>query len=329
MDEDGMSMENLRAMFAQAQQAQEQKALVEFRAGMCNLHGTTVKADKRRGKVCITKTEDGLLNLEWKLRPSGNTEFKRVIFPRAATFEKVPECTTGRVFLLTITGDSSKYFFWMQEPKDDKDEDYRKKIVDLIANPASSDAEASDPSSNALMQALGGGGANSQQHLEMLQQRLGEQSGSGAAAASTPAPATAATTAAAAAPARSEANTQAALNASLTSFAQSLEARNLSLTSVLNAERLTKLIAEDESIATEVYEFLPESQRNPEGMRQTIRSAQIRQTSDRFTHILNGPQFSSVMQSFGLQSAGSLGVKAFLDALKAQAEKEQGEEKSS
>lgn len=58
------------------------------------------------------------------------------MFPEDAVFERVPQCTTGRVFVLRILSADMKAFFWMQEPKTDKDEQYLTTINRLINTPA-------------------------------------------------------------------------------------------------------------------------------------------------------------------------------------------------
>ena len=42
--------------------------------------------------------------------------------------KRVTECTTGRVVLLKFHGVGRNYFYWLQEPKEDKDEDYLQKV---------------------------------------------------------------------------------------------------------------------------------------------------------------------------------------------------------
>ncbi len=57
--------------------------------------GTTVVADKRRGKLSLVQTpEDGLLHLQWVQRPSGQLQETDdiLLMPRSAFLEKVPEC---------------------------------------------------------------------------------------------------------------------------------------------------------------------------------------------------------------------------------------------
>ena len=41
----------------------------------------------------------------------------------------VPQCTTGRVFLLKFRDSTTRrFFYWLQEPKEEKDEDLLKKV---------------------------------------------------------------------------------------------------------------------------------------------------------------------------------------------------------
>lgn len=58
-----------------------------------------------------------------------------IIFPDEAEFKKVPQCTTGRVFVLKFKPSSRRFFYWSQEPKDDKDEEWVNKINEYINNP--------------------------------------------------------------------------------------------------------------------------------------------------------------------------------------------------
>jgi len=47
----------------------------------------------------------------------------------------VPACTTGRVFVLKFKTSNKRMFFWMQEPKADKDEELCKKVNENLNNP--------------------------------------------------------------------------------------------------------------------------------------------------------------------------------------------------
>lgn len=53
-----------------------------------------------------------------------------IIFPGEADFIKIPQCTTGRVYLLKFKDHSSRrFFYWMQEPSTSKDDDLAKKVL--------------------------------------------------------------------------------------------------------------------------------------------------------------------------------------------------------
>lgn len=74
----------------------------------------------------------------WKDRTTGEVEDDLLIFPDDCEFVRVNECTTGRVYVLKFKSFSKKYFFWMQEPKTDKDEDYCRRINEALNNPPTS-----------------------------------------------------------------------------------------------------------------------------------------------------------------------------------------------
>eukprot|EP00088_Acartia_fossae_P027829 TRINITY_DN2859_c0_g1_i1.p1 TRINITY_DN2859_c0_g1~~TRINITY_DN2859_c0_g1_i1.p1 ORF type:complete len:424 (-),score=188.89 TRINITY_DN2859_c0_g1_i1:279-1550(-) len=113
------------------------KALVEFRAGKMSLDTSTkmVTADARKGMVSIFQNEDQLMHFTWKDRGTGTVEEDLTIFPDDCEFVHVPACTTGRVYVLKFKTCTKRMFFWMQEPKSDKDEDLCKKVNDALNNP--------------------------------------------------------------------------------------------------------------------------------------------------------------------------------------------------
>lgn len=91
--------------------------------------------DKRKGLVSVYQSEDQLMHLTWKDRSSGTLEDDLIIFPDDCEFAPVPACTTGRVFVLKFKTSNKRMFFWMQEPKADKDEEFCKKVNDSLNNP--------------------------------------------------------------------------------------------------------------------------------------------------------------------------------------------------
>ncbi|XP_056588234.1 proteasomal ubiquitin receptor ADRM1 isoform X2 [Triplophysa dalaica] len=148
------------------------KYLVEFRAGKMTLKGSTVTPDKRKGTVYIQQTDDSLIHFCWKDRTSGNVEDDLIIFPDDCEFKKVSQCTTGRVFVLKFKAGSKRLFFWMQEPKTDKDEEYCRKANEYLNNPPIPGALGSGGGSSHELSALGGGLQNllgNMSHNQLMQ----------------------------------------------------------------------------------------------------------------------------------------------------------------
>lgn len=96
----------------------------------------------------------------WKDRGTGTVEDDLIIFPDDIEYKRVKQCTTGRVFILKFKSSTRKFFFWMQEPKTDKDEEYTTKVNNLLNNPPT-------PGS-------GGGGSGLPSALAGLTEQLGD-----------------------------------------------------------------------------------------------------------------------------------------------------------
>ncbi|RVE44741.1 hypothetical protein evm_010593 [Chilo suppressalis] len=97
-----------------------------------------VHPDKRKGLLYVYQGEDSLMHFCWKDRTTGEVEDDLLIFPDDCEFVRVNECTTGRVYVLKFKSFSKKFFFWMQEPKTDKDDDYCRRINEALNNPPTS-----------------------------------------------------------------------------------------------------------------------------------------------------------------------------------------------
>ncbi|XP_036961285.1 proteasomal ubiquitin receptor ADRM1 isoform X1 [Acanthopagrus latus] len=134
------------------------KYLVEFRAGKMTLKGNVVTPDKRKGTVYIQQSDDSLIHFCWKDRTTGNVDDDLIIFPDDCEFKRVSQCTTGRVYVLKFKAGSKRLFFWMQEPKTDKDEEYCRKVNEYLNNPPIPGAAGSGGGSGHELSALGGEG---------------------------------------------------------------------------------------------------------------------------------------------------------------------------
>ncbi|XP_055529980.1 proteasomal ubiquitin receptor ADRM1 homolog [Wyeomyia smithii] len=141
--------------------------LVEFRAGRMNLVNKMVHPDNRKGLVYVYQADDGLIHFCWKDRTTGNVEDDLIVFPDDCEFKKIENVKNGRVFLLKFKSSSRRLFFWMQEPKTDKDDEWCRRINEVINNP---------PSSNSLSGGSGRGGSGSDNgDLQYIMQNMSQQ----------------------------------------------------------------------------------------------------------------------------------------------------------
>lgn len=135
--------------------------LVEFRAGRMNMVGKMVYPDVRKGMVYLFQ-DDGLIHFCWKDRTSGKVEEDLIIFPDDCEFKKVEQCKTGSVYLLKFKSSTRKLFFWMQEPKVEKNDEYCRRVNDLMNNPPSATS-------------LGGGRGSEGSELQYMINNMSQQ----------------------------------------------------------------------------------------------------------------------------------------------------------
>uniref|UniRef100_A0A1I8INS4 RPN13_C domain-containing protein n=2 Tax=Macrostomum lignano TaxID=282301 RepID=A0A1I8INS4_9PLAT len=135
--------------------------LVEFKAGKMTLQDGWVRPINKKGMVYVHQSDDNLMHFCWKDRTSGLVEDDLIIFPDDCEFKRVTQCTTGRVYLLKFKSSSKKYFFWMQEPKEDKDADLCKKVNDSLNNPPQPGSGRAGGGGAASAGGIGGAGGGS------------------------------------------------------------------------------------------------------------------------------------------------------------------------
>ncbi|KAK5648423.1 hypothetical protein RI129_003315 [Pyrocoelia pectoralis] len=144
------------------------KHLIEMRAGKMNQKGRMVVPDVRKGLLYVYQSEDSLMHFCWQDRTTGIVEDDLIIFPDDCEYVRVPQCTTGRAYLLKFKSSHRRFFFWLQEPRTDKDEDNCKRINEILNNPSgtvssggSNDQDLqsllNNMSQSQLMQLFGGG----------------------------------------------------------------------------------------------------------------------------------------------------------------------------
>ncbi|XP_031784125.1 proteasomal ubiquitin receptor ADRM1 isoform X3 [Nasonia vitripennis] len=123
------------ALFSNNGNRNVSKNLVEFKAGKMTMKGKMVYPDNRKGQLYVYQSDDSLMHFCWKDRSTGIVEDDLIIFPEDCEFKHVTQCKTGRVYLLKFKSSSRKFFFWLQDSKTDKDEEYCRKINEVLNNP--------------------------------------------------------------------------------------------------------------------------------------------------------------------------------------------------
>lgn len=111
-----------------------QEVMLEFRAGKMLYEGTRVTPDARKGLVRIARGEEGLVHFQWLDRVQNVIEDDQIVFPEEAVFEKVQQAS-GRVYILKFNTDDRKFFFWMQEPRAEDDQQLCRSVNDHLNRP--------------------------------------------------------------------------------------------------------------------------------------------------------------------------------------------------
>ncbi|XP_012274242.1 proteasomal ubiquitin receptor ADRM1 isoform X1 [Orussus abietinus] len=123
------------ALFGNSTVRGASKNLVEFKAGKMTMKEQMVYPDTRKGLLYVYQSDDTLMHFCWKDRTSGVVEDDLIIFPDDCEFKHVPQCKSGRVYLLRFKSSSRKFFFWLQDLNTSKDEEQCRKINEVLNNP--------------------------------------------------------------------------------------------------------------------------------------------------------------------------------------------------
>jgi len=236
---------------------------VEFRAGRMDWDGRMVTADKRKGKIILTTSEEEqLTHFQWFDREKNETAVDLIVI-NDAYLEKIEQCKTGRVYLLRFTSSNKKLFFWMQEPKSDKDDEFVTKFNEAIGakipeKGAPKPAAATGAAAPAAGAVGGAGAAMDPSIAAIVQQFIAAQGGQGAARAP-PVP----------------------------------------LQAVLTTEVLQSLVT-DEAAVAEMVALLPPGQQSAADLREALGSPQLQQSLTPLSQAIHSDQLPVLFSSLGL-----------------------------
>ncbi|CAB0006427.1 unnamed protein product [Nesidiocoris tenuis] len=101
--------------------------LLEFKAGKMYMIGNMVYPDPRKGL-----DDFGTVHLCWMDRITGTVEDDYHTEPMDCTYQRIEKCKTGRVYVLKMKKTKRTMFFWMQEPKMDRDAFIAARVSHLV-----------------------------------------------------------------------------------------------------------------------------------------------------------------------------------------------------
>ncbi|KAG0693090.1 adhesion regulating molecule [Suillus ampliporus] len=291
------------------------RTILAFKAGRAFRRAGTnfVDASPTKGAIVLTN-EDGLIHFMWKDRTTGEVGEDLILFPGDAKFEKVPQSSWGRTYVLKFESSDQKHFFWLQDSSTRRDEEFVTNLNRTLADPdiiAIWDARNVDPASEASTSAAGA----STSQPSMAQQNTP------AVSASTPAGTT-----------PEQLEQLRGLVSSMTGFASEDE---LWLTDVLSSQNLLQLFRSHPELLPSLFphippELLPSSDATPqqvvELLQRTTNSPPFRSAVAQLDRALRTGALGDFVRSLGLPESAATGVGAFLAAIAEQARQEGGAE---
>ncbi|GAB2222911.1 hypothetical protein Drorol1_Dr00017042 [Drosera rotundifolia] len=273
-----------------------QEIFLQFRAGKMLLEGKRVIPDTRKGLVRVVKGDEGLVHFQWLERGKNEVEDDQIVFPDEAIFEKVAQ-TSERVYILKFNTDDRIFFFWMQEPMADCDQQLCDSVNLYINRPLDESFE----------------GPEFQESLEdMTEDDLSSRAGN-LVGPSVSAELTSDVTSSG----RVKLLDLQRILSSLNSGAPAIDFEDpdggVGLADILKPELILPLL-DTLSAQDQLAPFLPEGQTSSDDLVELLQSPPFRQQVDSFTYVLRTGQID--LSQFGIDpSKYKFTVLSFLEAL--------------
>jgi len=270
-------------------QQQPGNGLLSFKAGRMTMNESTriVTALNIRGKIVIDRDDMGFYKFQWLNRANNQKGLDLMLVVGTMEWKRVDDCKDGRVYVLIDKSSKSKNFFWLQEPKEDKDEELCKK-VNMACNgldPSKDPPKTEEKKDGGNQEAKAPTNANYFLEQAMMDALgLGNQPPAAQQPELIPGP---------------------------------------DLTDVLDTEAIMKMF-EDKEVCDALTPLLPEEMRSKDEVRAHLEGPQFKATCRRLQAIINSPEMAGLMTQMGLQPSANnqIGIKAFLDAIQKKADSE-------
>ncbi|KAG5648281.1 hypothetical protein DXG03_004851 [Asterophora parasitica] len=266
------------------------ETLLAFKAGRAfRRPGTNfVDPSPEKGAISLTNGDDGLLHFTWKNRTNGQVEEDLILFPSDASFVKVSQATSGRVYVLKFSSSDQRHFFWLQDASSARDEEFVNNVNGLLDDPEYT-LEWGTPQASTSAQ----GSSSTQPAFQATPEQL--------------------------------ASLEALLRSAGAQTRAQAPPSDYSLTDILTPANLSPLFTSHPELIPTLFPHLPPDLPVPpsaEVLRQIINSPQFRAAVASFDQALRTGLLGGLVRGLGLPEEAGLGIGPFLAAIQAQADRE-------
>jgi hypothetical protein len=136
-------------MFKQPSQLGGRKPHVQFRAGRMIFANGNVTPDSQKGILSVVSDPTGALEIFWNAEQSSDCDCI-VVLKGQAQVNRVTKVTSGRVFQIDVSSGQRISFFWFQDKETTRDEEYLKKLKQLIEVPSAQTTSVQKNDTNRL-----------------------------------------------------------------------------------------------------------------------------------------------------------------------------------
>jgi hypothetical protein len=277
------------------------ETLLAFKAGRAFRRegSNVVEPSPVKGAIYLTNGEDGLLHFIWKDRVTNDIQEDLILFPFDASFVKVDQVSSGRVYVLKFSSSNQRHFFWLQDASASRDSEFIENLNGLLRDPdydlrwtvpigvtAPGQSTLSQPTASTSTARQGSSGLQATpEQIAMLTEMLTSMSGG----------------------------------------PQATEEPDLSLSDILTPANLLPLFSNHPELVAPLFPHLPPDlpvAPSVDALQRIIHSPQFRSAVTNFDQALRTGMLGGLVRTLGLPEEAGTGIGPFLRAVQEQAERE-------